>query len=177
METKKEPFDEFLALLEPDYPNSDQRYKQFRLKLVKFFSWRHCEDSHGLADETISRLMKNVLRGEEIHSNKPYNYVYATASNVFREYRRGKMKDQALASDLLSSTPIPLHESQDCRKKCLHALSNDKISLLEQYYFSEKDKEKLARSMGTTLNGLRLQIHRIKKELKACYENCINQKS
>src|ERR1043165_9784733 len=85
-------FDNLFRLLEPDAGSVEQGFRQCRLKLVKFFAWRHCEDPDNLADETISRLLRNVHNGQEILADNPYSYVYGIASNVFREYLRDKGK-------------------------------------------------------------------------------------
>src|ERR1044072_403350 len=88
--------DQLFQLLEPDARSTEEGFRQCRLKLIKFFAWRRCEDPDNLADEKVSRLLKNVRAGQEISSDNPYSYVYAIAGNVFKEYVRAKKKGASL---------------------------------------------------------------------------------
>jgi DNA-directed RNA polymerase specialized sigma24 family protein len=164
--------DELLLLLEGGQPTPEKRYKQLRLKLVKFFAWRRCQDPEGLADETVSRTVRNIIRGEKIHSDKPYSYVYGIAMNVFREYLREKKKQENLANDLPDSSPYVRDIAEDCRKDCFDRLSSGKRTVLHRYYVDGEASESMALSLNITVNAFRLQIHRIKNELRACYEEC-----
>lgn len=168
-------FDALLLRLEPAYPNSEKRYRQLRLKLVKFFSWRRCEDPESLADETVARVVKNVKGGEKIRSANAYSYVYGIAMNVFREYLRDKKKRDELANNLPDQSPPSPERTQDCREQCFRGLTPDKASLLAHYYTSEDSRDWLAQSFKITLNALRLKVHRIKKELRDCYDECLAQ--
>lgn len=176
METNQILVDKLLLLLEADHPSSEERYKQLRFKLVKFFAWRRCEDPEILADETVGRTIKNIIKGEEIRSENPYSYVYAIAMNVFREYLREKKKRESLTNDLADAS---LDYSEivvgDCRKTCLERLSSDKRILLYRYYASTETRETLTESLGITINALRLQIHRIKNDLRVCCEECLKK--
>ena len=172
METNQVLINKFLLLLEADQPTPQERYKQLRFKLVRFFAWRRCEDPEILADETVSRIIRNIVKGEEIRSETPYSYVYAVAMNVFREYLRGKKREGSPASDLADPSPVAVEITEDCRKECLEKLSVNKRKLIYRYYSDTESRENLACALGITVNALRLQIHRIKNELKACYEDC-----
>jgi|SRR5581483_423838 len=177
MSSDNDLLNEFLALLEPDFADTSQRYKQLRLKLVKFFSWRRCDDPHILADETIARLAKNISSGQSIRAEKPYSYVYGIARNVYKEYVRERRKYSEVPAEMIEADlPPPLYVN-DCRKECLQALPEDKLQLLSHYYLSETDLEEFARSCGLTITALRLQIYRIKKGLRACYDDCMKRKS
>lgn len=175
MDINQGVFDKLLLRLEPDYSNFEKRYRQLRLKLVKFFAWRRCEDPESLADETISRTVKNIIEGEEIRTSKPYSYIYAIALNVFREYLREKSKREATFVSFPTDPSSILENLYDCRKQCFQKLPAEKVRILQCYYSSGESKEKMAQSQGVTLNALRLQIHRIKNDLKACYQDCVKQ--
>jgi RNA polymerase sigma factor (sigma-70 family) len=174
MDKNQPPFEALLLRLELDYPDHEKRYKQLRLKMVKFFAWKRCEDPDGLADETISRAVKNLGAGEEIRTDKPYSYIYAIAKNVFMEYIREKKKREVIINDLPDHLQSSSEDSQDCRAQCLQKLSNDKLRLLQQYYVGEESREMLARSLNISLNALRLQVHRLKQELRTCNEECLD---
>ena len=174
MDKNSQAFEALLLRLEPGFPDSEKRYKQWRLKMVKFFAWKRCEDPEALADETIGRTVKNLSAGEEIRAGNPYSYIYAIAKNIFMEYLRDKKKREAVINNLPDPVRSYSDDSADCRKECLQTLSRDKRSLLQRYYMDEETRERLAKSLKISLNALRLQIHRLKQELRVCEEQCLD---
>lgn len=174
MDKKQPSFEALLLRLEPDYPDPEKRYKQLRLKMVKFFAWKRCDDPDGLADETISRAVKNLSAGEELRTDKPYSYIYGIAKNVFMEYIRERKKREVIINDLPDHLQSNSEDAQDCRAQCLQNLSGDKLRLLQQYYSGEETREILAQSLNISLNALRLQVHRLKQDLRTCYEKCLD---
>lgn len=173
IDKNSQAFEALLLRLEPSLPDPEKRYKQLRSKMVKFFGWKRCEEPESLADETIGRTARNLGAGEAIHADNPYSYIYAIARNVFREYLRDKKKREMISNNLPDHTQTYCEDSQDCRKECLHGLSRDKRSLLQHYYAGEETRDRLAQSLNMSLNALRLQIHRLKQELRACEEQCL----
>lgn len=168
-------FDKLFRLLEPDAQSTEGGFQRCRLKLFKFFVWRHCEDPDNLADETISRLLKNVRAGQEISADNPYSYIYAIATNVFKEYLRGKKKSGLVIDiDELRVIALPI-TAADCKKQCLEQLSAENLELLAHYYLDDDDRNDIAREQGLSLNALRLQIHRIKLGLRRCWEDCLKR--
>jgi RNA polymerase sigma factor (sigma-70 family) len=174
MDKNSQALEALLLRLEPGFPDSEKRYKQWRLKMVKFFAWKRCEDPEALADETIGRTVKNLSAGEEIRADNPYAYIYAIAKNVFLEYLRDKQKREVVINNLPDQVQSHSDASADCRKECLHTLPQDKRSLLQRYYMDEESREMLAKSLNISLNALRLQIHRLKQELRICEERCLD---
>ena len=162
-------YNRLFKLLEPGSPSPESGFNLCRLKLIKFFSWRWCPDPTNLADETIVRLLKNVKQGLMTSSETPYKYVYAIALNVYREHRREIRKQPSVSYDEAVGTWAP-ESSDGCRELCLEKLPNEKVELLNQYYLL--DREELAEKLQLSLNALRLRIHRIKEELRNCYEEC-----
>lgn len=171
MDINEEAFDKLLARLEPDLTDPMARYKQLRLKMIKFFQWKRCGDAESLADETIARTAKSILEGNEIYADNPYVFILVIARNVYREYVRKEIKHRTLMSNL-SEPETELRDSEDCKVQCLLSLPPDKLRLLQEYFLDEKSSKQLAEEHKTTINGLRLQIHRLKKGLQSCFENC-----
>ncbi len=165
-------FDELFRLLEPDAPSIDEGFRRCRLKLVKFFAWRRCEDPDNLADETMSRLLKNVHSGQEILSDKPYSYVYAIATYVFMEHLRAKHKGEVIIDIDEVEQIAGSGATDDCQTQCLDQLSAEKRELLAQYYLDYDQRNAIAEKQGLTLNALRLKVHRMKHALKRCWEDC-----
>ncbi len=169
MDINDESFERLLQRLEPDLRDSKARYDHLRFKMMKFFWWKRCEDPEGLADETISRIVKHLIAGTEIR--EPYPFIYGIAINVYREYVKEQIKKESLIQQAPDES-APTESLQDCRTHCLQKLSPDSLELLERYYLKTEDRESLARQLNLTLNALRLQIHRLKKELRTCYAEC-----
>lgn len=165
--------DDLFKLLEPGSQSTEKGFWQCRLKLIKFFGWRYCEDPDNLADETISRLLKNVRAGQAISADNPYSYVYGIAMNVFKEYLRAKKK-HALLTDIDEARETAVQPAtDDCKKQCFEQLPLEKRELLARYYMEDDDgRDEIAREQELTLNALRLQIHRIKQGLRRCREDC-----
>ena len=167
--------EKLFRLLEPEALFVEDGFQTCRLKLLKFFAWRYCEDPDNLADETISRLLKNIGAGQEISAEHAYSYVYAIAKNVFYEYLRAKKKSGILTDLEDFQETAPPARAADCRKICLEQLSAAKLELLEHYYLDDVDSDDIARELGLTLNALRLQIHHCKVGLKRCLKDCIKR--
>ena len=168
-------FDHLFRLLEPEAQTVAEGFGHCRHKLQKFFAWRHCEDPDTLADETVTRLVKNVRAGQQISADNPYSYVYAIATNVFKEYLRAKRKS-AIVVDLDNvAEPVLQVAADDCQKQCFERLSPEKRELLAHYYLDDAEREDIASEEQLTVNALRLKIHRFKESLKRCYEECKKQ--
>lgn len=167
----KEAFDKLLIRLEPKLPNSEARYQHLRFKMVRFFEWKHCKDAEELADETIARTVSQLVSGKQILADNPYSYIYGVAKNVFREYVRNQIKIETLRKDLPEQFDEP-ENFEDCRSRCLQELSTEKLKLLQRYYLNPQDREALARELNITINALRLQVHRLKGELRGCHHRC-----
>ncbi len=170
-------FDLLLQALEPDALSPHESFRRCRSRLVRFFAWKRCEDPENLADETISRLVKNIQSGQGISTDHPYRYVRAIAVHVFYEYLRRKKKSGIeIDIDEMRDHLAP-EEKEDCWTLCLAQLSPDKREFLEEYYLDSIDREEFAREKGLTINALRLTVFRYKVALKVCVENCMKRLS
>jgi DNA-directed RNA polymerase specialized sigma24 family protein len=169
-------FDELMRALEPEAVSGKDGYRRYRLRLVKFFLWRRCDDPENLADETTSRLVKNIRSGREITHDHPYRYVYAIATRVFQEYLRMKKK-RGIETDIdeLREWSTPEKGSENCWITCLGQLSLDKREFLEVYYLDGIDRDQFASKQGLTINALRLKVFRYRADLKRCFENCLKR--
>jgi DNA-directed RNA polymerase specialized sigma24 family protein len=175
MSVNNDKFDSLLVRLEPVYVNSENRYKQLRQKMVKFFAWKRCRDPESLADETITRLLKNVQMGQEIFATNPYSYVYSIAQNVYREHLREIARLEVVIDDGDIASSPSTEEIRDCRIQCLQGLSGDQLEMLKRYYMSGESSEEVARARNMSLNALRIYIHRVKCNLKDCHNNCVKR--
>ena len=176
MTANDDPFEELLLRLEPQAASAAERYCRLRGKLIRFFQWKRCRDAESLADEAIGRLLTKIYEGEQI--DKPGGYLYGIAQNVLREDMRRTARlvqiedegEMAHGDSRIVADDDPFVE---CAKLCSARLPEDKRRLLEQYYSDEGSRAELARGMGLSLAALRTKIHRLKAELKQCYQDCI----
>ena len=174
MTINDDAMDQFLRRCEPELSSPAERHRRLRAKLIKFFQWKRCEDPEGLADETIGRIVTKVSHGEQI--DNPTSYARGVAMNVYREYVREAMKRAPILVDLEDALEVAESTGdphQECFQDCLRTLSDDKRQVLVRYYSDEGSREELAAAIGVTLAGLRTKVHRIKVELKECYQKCI----
>lgn len=166
---------DFLIRLEPDPLTDEERYSRLRLKLIKFFVWKRCEEPERLADETVVRVINLFNQGEEIRPENPYAYVYAVARVVYLEYVRERIKREPVAPNY-PQIEIAESDDQECQAECLLKLSPDKVKLIQMYYEGGDRRETLAQDYGISISVFRLRIYRIKQELTACREECIKRK-
>ena len=174
MTTNGDPFEQFLVRLTPEMASSSASYLWLRARLVKYFQWKHCQDPEGLSDETIGRLVTKLYAGEQIE--KPSSYAYGTAQNVFREHLRSATRFARIedSQEVAAENPPDARDDafEECAALCMERLSDDKRLLLERYYAGES-REELAGEMGLSVAALRTKIHRLKADLKSCYERCM----
>lgn len=130
-----------------------------------------------MADETINRVILKI--GEEEIENK-LAFVYGFAKNVYLESLR-KEKNHLNIDEINIPAKEPAKEtdfSGDCLDKCLNELSDENRSLILEYFSAEKQakidlRKRLSAGLQTTQTALRMQVVRIKKELKICLQECL----
>jgi DNA-directed RNA polymerase specialized sigma24 family protein len=174
MTTSGNPFEEFLMRLERQASSPADAYVLVRVKLFKLFLWNRCspEDSEELADEVIKRLV-SITNGENT-VDKPWGFVKGVAANVLKEHWR-KAARLAPLDEIEPIGLLRLREDEDfasCARHCMAKLPDDKRRLLERYYSDEGSRPEQAQGMGLSLAALRLKIHRLKVDLRECYEKC-----
>jgi RNA polymerase sigma factor (sigma-70 family) len=174
----------FLLWLGEDQSSGARRYEEIRRKLILLFRWRGCYTPEELADETIDRTARAVLKPDFYYQGDQVLYFRAVARNVFLEWLR---KERRLPTDPISEAHIELpgrpanSESDDlrqaCLERCLNALPPPKKTLLVRYYRSDKrakidGRQLLAEELGIGLNALRIQVFRLRNSLRRCVANC-----
>lgn len=171
-----EEFEKFLSRLYPDRSSIEAAYKKMRFKVVRYFSFKRCFDPENLADETIRRLSDNLLQEGAESIEKPSSYLYAVARNVYREDVRDNIRRERMLKALEELWLTTFGDHEDCRRWCLQQLAPEKAKLIIQYYLDEEERTELIQSRGRSLGWLRVQIHRIKAELRSCNEECLERK-
>src|SRR5215469_14583737 len=95
----------FLLWLGEDEASGARKYEEIRRKLVLLFRYRRCYVPEELADETIDRTARAVLKPDFHYQGDQTLYFRAVARNVFLEWLR---KERRLRTDPISETHIEL---------------------------------------------------------------------
>jgi DNA-directed RNA polymerase specialized sigma24 family protein len=184
----RESFDILLAQLDPDRERAGERYETIRGKLIRLFEWRGGAAPEELADETINRVARRMAEGVELHSADPYGYFCAVAHLVFKEVlRRASREHRALDThgELLLPTALPVLPDEepgdrrlDCLRRCLAALHADQRELVLKYHQGEaniRNRKTLSAELGIPMNALRIRVHRVRRRLEACLDDCLHR--
>ena len=173
-------FDRLLAALGGDLESAGAQYLEIRSNLVRFFEWRACRFPEDHADETINRVAKRLVEGEEILN--PASYCLGIARLLLLEINRERVRQQHALSELpfsmITSNQSDQSEARiDCLRECLQELSSDHRELIIQYYNGDKrakidSRRKLAERLGVPINTLRMRALRIRENLQRAVENC-----
>jgi DNA-directed RNA polymerase specialized sigma24 family protein len=174
----------FLLWLGKDQEAGAHKYEEIRQKLILLFRYRGCHNPEELADETIDRTARSLLKPGFQYQGEPIAYFRAVAHNVYREWLR---KERRFPSESISDSDVELSASEGdtgknrfllaCLERCLAALSPTKRLLLIRYYRSDKrekidERQFLAEELGIGQNALRIQVFRLRNGLRQCVEKC-----
>jgi len=184
-EMTEDAFRTLLARLDADWDRAGEKYALLRRKLAKFFECRGCHTPAELADETINRVARRLVEGEEILAFEPERYFYGVARNVLREYQESSAK-QLFSLDDLSPAEHPRHDPIEARARaelrgqyerqleqletCLEQLPPAHRDLLLEYYRGEQrgrieGRRELAARLGITVNALKIRVFRLRDAL------------
>jgi DNA-directed RNA polymerase specialized sigma24 family protein len=177
----QEAFDKMLAWLDPDRDRAGQRYEEIRLRLIKIFICRGCQEAETLADETINRVTRKAETLIADYTGDPALYFYGVAHKVHLEYLRRKppvMPPPAAATANVEET----EQEYACLDHCMQRLTPDNRELVLEYYQEEKQakinhRRLLAEKLGIALNALRIRAYRIRAALLECVQDCLEQRA
>ena len=175
-------FDELLHTLDSDRDRAGNIYQKTRDNLIRFFEWRGCPFPEDHADETINRVAKRVSEGEEVRELT--KYFFGVARLLFLEIQKERTRalhafaNLPQADDCLDSNETRL----DCLKQCLKSISADQRDLIIAYYQGEKthkiqNRQRLSERLQIPINTLRMRALRLRDQLEACVEACLNNAS
>ena len=183
-------FDGLLALLDADPERAGEKYESIRQALVTFFEYRASRFPEDDADETINRVARRIMEGQEIYTGNPASYFYGVARNVLKEQWDSQRSTSAALEGLRPLNPVSddpldsekeslrLRERQlDCLERCLEELAAKDRDLISAYYLGEtaikvQNRKQLAARLGIPLNALRIRALRIRERLEACVGRC-----
>lgn len=190
----QESLETFLASLDSDRSRAAEKYESLHRKLVKCFQWRGSAHPEELADETVDRVSRRILEGEEIRDLP--GYLYGVARNVLREswdriQRERTALENAPPLGQIFEDPEETRKRQEaaslserrweCLRRCLERLPPETGELILRYYQEEKgakieNRKELADRLGIALNALRIRACRIREKLETCVRDCMLQR-
>jgi DNA-directed RNA polymerase specialized sigma24 family protein len=186
METPAD-LDNLLHWLGPDTSAGAQRYVEIRKRLVTLFECRGCDSPEELADETLDRTARAILKPGFMFDGNPMAYLRGVARNVWleslRKFRTVSQESLPEFADMVAGKPDESAGKEtlfDCLDRCLAQMAGDKRSLLLRYYQGEKSAKidgrlQLAQERGLELNALRLQVFRMRNTVRLCVESCLSR--
>lgn len=184
----QETFDGFLAWLDADRERAAQQYEAIRRRLIVFFEGRRCASAEELADQTINRVIRRVPTFNGQYEGDPVPYFYRVAHYVHLNYLDTQVqRDGGEVNEATASGPAPgatqTRELRNiCLESCLQKLAPEQRRLVLQYYQEDKQakieqRQQLAAQLGESLNALRLQLHRLRGQLRACVTACVEEQN
>ena len=178
----QEAFDKLLIAFDEDRDTAGRKYLEIRNNLTRFFEWRGCSFPEDHADETINRMAKRVVEGEQILNHS--GYAMGVARLLLLEINKGRQREQSALAEISTAPEAYVPEDDGerrltCLRSCLQTLSPDNRELILQYYQGEKgekigNRKKLLERLGIPVNTLRMRALRLREKLQSCVEECLS---
>jgi DNA-directed RNA polymerase specialized sigma24 family protein len=174
-----------LHWLGPDTATGVHRYLEIRKRLAALFQFRGCDSAEELADETLDRTARAILKPGFTFDGDPMAYIRGVARNVGLESRRrNRTVNQESLPELPDTPARPAADTaekeliHECLDRCLARMNGDKRELLLRYYQGQKSAKidarlRLAQERNLELNALRLQVFRMRNTIRQCVESCL----
>lgn len=181
-------WNQFYRWLSSDSDSASSEYKNIRQKLINFFRRRSCPDPEGLADAAIERVVNLLPKCGDRLPIYPLRYCYGVASFIHKEYlsRVAKLDGGELKDDCPAPYNPGMSADQElldrCLSICLQKLDPERRNIFTRYYLVEpstgpKKREALAEELKITINALRLQMLRLKGDLRKCIADCLEREA
>lgn len=177
----QDDFDRFLRWLDPNRDEANKKYLKNQRRLIRLLRAGGCSeaDADGLADETITRVVRKMPEIADSYTGDPMPYLRTVARYVFLEYLR-KLEAMEAAAPL--PPPDPWGEKEPryaCMDQCIKNLKPDDQRIALLYYTGEgrekiQGRRQLAEELGGS-NALRIRMFRIRETLRACIDDCMKQ--
>lgn len=145
-------------------------YPLLRRKLLIYFRYRGWPDPWNLADETVARVVGAMRRTEIKDINR---FALSVAHNVHVDEVERVRREAAIALPEPVPPAAPDPEAH-CLEQCLRRLSSEQRELIEAFFLDRRRKE-LAGVLGLSANALRLRVFKLKRTLRACKGQCLEQ--
>jgi hypothetical protein len=168
-------FTALLQALHADPATAASEYERLRRRLLRFFGLHGVACSAEATDEAFNRLAKRLSEGEPVHNCEAY--LAGIARLLVLEERQHRLREERLLSLWMPAAQAPADEPpQEAVMQALEAvlreLSAQSRTLLTRYYGGEgaeraRERERLARELGLSINSLRNRTLRLRRKLEA----------
>ena len=181
-EPDEDRFNLFLSWLSSDRDEAGRKYVDMRRRLIFMLECRGSNRAGEIADEALDRFIKRLPEIRDTYKGDPVPYVCVIARNVQLEFNR---KQEQPLPENIDTIPIDNEEPDEleehmheCLEKCLNEFDLTNRKLLLAYYEEEKQakidfRKTLAKTMGIAGNALRLRVHRLRRTLELCMNECL----
>src|SRR5215207_10127479 len=171
----EEAWGKLIAFLAPDPDRAAELYLVMHAKLVTFFEHRNSPDPVQHADEVFDRVSRKIAEGVEI--SNPMSYCYGVARMLQKELYKEVERNREAADGFYSEGRSSSNEGDEeenltaiCLHKCLGQMPEDERQRLLEYYEGSarariERRQKMAKLLNATLNGLRIEIYRGRMKL------------
>ena len=184
-ELSEDAWNALLAALDPDDPDAAaQAYLDLQERLVRFFEWRNAAMPEELAFETLKRVALRFADGVELTTSVK-SFTLGFARRVLQEHWRqpteteldlqdiDRLKERDAEQDLQTKERLAR-----CLDLCAE-LDPDAYELLLRFHqFEGRDRinqrRRLAEELGKTVNALRIEACRRRKELRSKLDRCLD---
>lgn len=181
-EPDEDRFNLFLSWLSSDRDEAARKYEDMRRRVIIMLECRGCNRAEEIVDEAFDRFVKRLPEILETYQGDPVRYLCVIARNVHLEYMR---KQEQPLPDNIDKIPTDGDEPDEleelmheCLERCLNEFDPTNRKLLLAYYEEEKQakinfRKTLAKTMGIAGNALRLRVHRLRRTLEMCLNECL----
>ena len=176
-------FEHLLQRLAPDRECAGQAYEKLRRQLTRFFEWNCGSSAEDLVDATLDRVAQKL---DEIEVHNLVAFAWGVARKVRHEADRKAARmvptsgcDEEVCSGENGAAEEKIHQKIDmerqlrCLHRCVQRLGVEDRKLFLSYYRPGQDPEarqRLARSLGLTMNALRVRVNRLRERVEQCTE-------
>ncbi len=144
---------------------SNEHYRQLRLKLVLYFERRECGCPQDLADECLNRVFLHVREhGQPTNLDR---FTFGFASKVYLEWLRDSSRFTPVMADLPDRgvAPPPAETARLLAEISVRQLNPLDRELMEQYYLDGRTADSLAAEWGLSPEGVRSRVFRKRRKL------------
>jgi DNA-directed RNA polymerase specialized sigma24 family protein len=184
--TRDAAFHALLDWLDPNRDRAGDEYVRLHRRFAKMFEARGCLTPEECADETFTRVGRQLLDGKEIRSDNPTVYLDGVARNVLREQWRKpppESFEEVSPGEFTRDQRIEIDERvtekrHTCLEECLRSLPKTSQSILLEYYAENKSRKietrnRMADRLGIAAGVLRNRIFKLRNSLRDCISECV----
>lgn len=175
---KDEDFTHFLELLSSSHGGEDAGLCYIRLyrRLEGLFNMWGISDTAGAADATIDTAVRRIAEGAPVPDAE--KYCKGIARNIAKEWLRRERRELnaflQYMEGLENGSSEQVERIERVLRPCFDLLTAEERELLVAYCrvlrgrARAEHRRELAADMNTTVQGLRMRVTRLRKELTDC---------